>query len=135
MKDYQIIQEMYHKINSKYGDDLNKVDLIFRDKDIYSDICDYIEKDPEEVGWVYPAKSYIVAICYAQWISMDFSEDFYELLDSEDLLYGNDPYFVRYSDDKELYDKTIEKFGRDLPNKGVIPHIRKFYKEEFMITD
>jgi hypothetical protein len=132
MKDWQIIQEMYHKLNSEHGDDLNQVDVVFRENSLLSDIRDYIKLPPEVTGWVYPAKSYVVGICYASWISTDFNEDFYDLLDDETLLFGNDQHFATYSENKEVYDKIIEEFGLPLPNTGVVPHIRKFYLKEFM---
>lgn len=133
LSDWKIRQEMYHRMNSDYGDDLTKVDIIYRDSDIISDVIDYIELPPEEVGWVYPAKSYIVGICYAHWISQDFNEDFYELLNDEMLLYNNDPYFVTYSSGREIYDKILEKYTQSLPETGVIGHIRGYYEKELMI--
>ena len=132
MKDWQIIQEMYHKLNSEHGDDLNQVDVVFRVNSLANDVRDYIKLPPEVTGWVYPAKSYVVAICYAHWIAVDFNEDFYDLLDDETLLFGNDPHFAIYSESKEVYDEIIEEFGLPLPNTGVVPHIRKFYLKEFM---
>ena len=64
--------------------------------------------------WIYPAKSYAVAICYANWLSQDFKEPFFDLLDDKDLLYGNDPYFKRYSEDpKQTYIDILNKINLD----------------------
>ena len=133
MQDWQIRQDMYHKLNSDYSDDLGKVDIIYRTDQLDKDISDYITLPPEEMGWVYPAKSYIVALCYAQWLSEDFSEDLYDLLNYKNLLYNNDPYYKTFDQDQETYKKTIDTFGLPLPNTGVIPHIREYYLKEFLI--
>lgn len=133
MQDWQIRQDMYHKLNSDYSDDLGKVDIIYRTDQLDKDISDYITLPPEEMGWVYPAKSYIVALCYAQWLSEDFSEDLYDLLNYKSLLYNNDPYYKTFDQDQETYKKIIDTFGLPLPNTGVIPHIREYYLKEFLI--
>lgn len=133
MRDWQIRQDMYHKLNSDYSDDLGKVDIIYRTDQLDKDISDYITLPPEEMGWVYPAKSYIVALCYAQWLSEDFSEDLYDLLNYKSLLYNNDPYYKTFDQDQETYKKIIDTFGLPLPNTGVIPHIREYYLKEFLI--
>ncbi len=133
MRDWQIRQDMYHKLNTDYSDDLGKVDIIYRTDQLDKDISDYITLPPEEMGWVYPAKSYIVALCYAQWLSEDFSEDLYDLLNYKSLLYNNDPYYKTFDQDQETYKKIIDTFGLPLPNTGVIPHIREYYLKEFLI--
>jgi hypothetical protein len=86
----------------------------------------------KEIGWIYPSKSYVVAICYAKWLSEDFGEDFYELLNDEELLAGNDPYFVTYKKSKDLYDEIINNIENFDENRGVIPDIRKYYEEEIL---
>jgi len=135
MQDWQIRQEMYHKLSSELTDNLNEVDVIYRTNQLDKDISDYITLPPEEMGWVYPAKSYVVAVCYAQWLSEDFDEDLYTLLNHKSLLYNNDPYFKEYNKDKETYNKLIKTFGLPLPNTGVIPHIREYYLKEFLFKD
>jgi len=133
MKDWKIRQEMYHRLSSDLSDDLNSKDIIYRDHRILKDIDDYIMLPKEETGWVYPAKSYVVAVYYAYWLSLDFGEDFYELLDDESLLYNNDPHFVKYSDDPIIYNLFIENLGQPYPESGVIPDIRNYYIKEFLI--
>jgi len=135
MRDWKIRQEMYHRLEQDYSDDLNDVDIVYRTTQLSKDIEDYIKLSPEEMGWVYPAKSYVVAVCYAYWLSKDFNEDFYDLLNDEDLLYKNDPHFVPYHKHKEIYDKLISTFELPLPQTGVVPHIRAYYLSEFMIDE
>ena len=55
----------------------------------------------------YPSKSYCVAIIYAHLIAFYFHESFWELLADEDLLNGNDDYFVPYNQNKEIYDEIL----------------------------
>jgi hypothetical protein len=67
-------------MNDDFGDDLSDKDIQYRYDTIVGDCVDYVTKPKEDTGWMYPAKSYVVALCYAQWISEDFDEDFNELL-------------------------------------------------------
>ncbi len=134
VKDYKIRQDIWHKLNPETDDDLSNFDIQYRVGSIFEDCIDYIEKPSSETGWMYPAKSYIVGIAYAYWLSKDFGEDFYELLNDPDLLYNNDPYFVPYHTDHETYDKIIEHIGL-IPMTGIIPDVYEYYKSEFMISD
>jgi hypothetical protein len=130
MKDWKIKQELYHRLNVVHEDDLSKVNIEKSDDIIDNAIRYFNERD---VGWIYPAKSYAVAICYAWWLAQDFGEDFVELLDDKDLLYGNDPYFRPYSTQKEIYNAITDKVLPIDENKGMVPDIKKWYKAEFML--
>lgn len=130
MKDWKIKQELYHRLNVVHEDDLSKVQIEKSDDIINNAIRYFNEKD---VGWIYPAKSYAVAICYAWWLTADFNEDFYELLNDKDLLYRNDPYFRPYSASKEEYNAILDKVLPIDEDKGMVPDIKKWYKAEFML--
>jgi len=130
MKDWKIKQELYHRLNREHKDDLKDV-VIIKSPDVIDNAIKYfIEKD---LGWVYPAKSYAVAICYAWWLSLDFKEDFYDLLNDKDLLYGNDPYFRPYSASKDEYNAILDKVLPIDESKGMVPDIKKWYTAEFML--
>lgn len=131
LKEWKIRQILSHQLEGDRPDDLNQVDIEYRPDTVYQDSLDYVRT--EGMGWVYPAKSYIVGIAYAYWLSLDFGEDMYEVLDDPDLLFNNDPYFIRYTEDKELYDSLIKELGLPFPNTGVVPHIRSYYLKEFML--
>ena len=73
MKDWKIKQELYHRLNVVHEDDLSKVN-IEKTENVVEDALRYFEE--RDVGWLYPSKSYVVAICYAWWLSHDFKEDF-----------------------------------------------------------
>ena len=115
---------------NRYSDDLNDVDITIVDKE---DIADAAIRHFEEYvdEWIYPAKSYVVAICYATWIAQDFNEDFHDLLNDPELLAGNDPYFVPYEEDKYTYDLIIEAIG-EFDMTGMVPDIYEYYKEEIL---
>lgn len=127
MKEWKIKQEIYHRLNKNFDDDLNKVDITIS-KNIKQDALNYFIKDVKE--WIYPSKSYVVAFCYAYWISVDYNENMKDLLNDELLLAGNDPYYKIYNDDKETYDYLFEKIQFPIAMKGIIPDIRKYYDEE-----
>ena len=129
MKEWKVRQEVYHRLNEEHGDDLNCVEIEIVDDVVASAIRYFTET---EVGWLYPSKSYVVAILYAKWLHEEFSEDFITALDDPDLLYGNDPYFVTYSQDKENYIKIIAALPNSMDG-GMIPHIRNYFEKEFML--
>jgi hypothetical protein len=129
MKDWKVKQEIFHRLNNKYEDDLNDKDIELN-TDIVENAVKYFTTT--ELGWVYPAKSYVVGICYAKWISELYSENFYEILNDEDLLYGNDPYFIPYNQNKKDYDAIIKIVGLNFDeNIGIIPDIKEYFIKEF----
>jgi hypothetical protein len=130
MKDWKIKQELYHRLNVVHEDDLSKVN-IQKTNNVVDDAIRYFNE--RDIGWIYPSKSYVVAICYAWWLSHDFQEDFADLLNDKDLLYGNDPYFKPYSEDKDTYNAIIDKVLPINETKGMVPDIKKWYTAEFML--
>jgi len=126
MKDWKARQAAFHHANKKYKDDLNDEEIVHSD-DIVDDVLMHFAQYVDE--WIYPAKSYVVGICYAKWLEQDFGEDFYEVLNDPDLLFGNDPYFVPYSEDENVYDAILKEldFNEDL---GMVPDIYEYYREE-----
>lgn len=128
MKDWKARQAAFHATSKDFKDDLNEVDIVISE-DIVADAVMHFEEKVDE--WIYPSKSYVVAICYAKWLEQDFNEDFYEVLDDPDLLFGNDPYFVPYSDDEGTYNAILEEIYFD-ENSGMVPDIYEYYKEEML---
>jgi len=131
MKTWKIQQEIYHKLNQLHDDDLSLHDVKL-DSEIIKNAILYFKTT--DLGWVYPAKSYVVGICYAKWLNQYFTEDFYESLNDPDLLFGNDPYFVPYEKDKDTYDIILNIVSFDFDETlGIIPDIKKYFIEEFLI--
>ena len=129
MKEWKLKQEVYHRLNPTHKDTLNdkEIYLIWEDNDI---ILNAKRHWVEQVDrFIYPAKSYCVAICYAKWIERDYGDNFYDLLNDKDLLYGNDPYFEIYKGKEHICDPIIEAFPKD-EQLGMIPDIRDYYEKE-----
>lgn len=129
MKIWKVQQEIYHRLNKSFKDDLNKVSII-DSSDVVNDAVMHFKERVDE--WIYPAKSYFVAICYAQWISEDYDENFYSLLKDPMLLYGNDPYFIPYDQDATTYDEIIKQIPF-IEMTGMVPDVREYYEAEFGI--
>lgn len=127
MQEWKIKQDIYHRLNKDHKDDLNNVEIVISDNIKIDALKHFFEKVDE---WIYPAKSYVVAYCYAYWISVDFNEDFWQLLNDPDLLYGNDPYFKTYDEDPETYDFLFDNIDWPIPMKGMIPDIKEYYDAE-----
>ncbi len=116
MKEWQIRQQLFHQIyqGMDLGDDLSEEEIIeeFESEKIIQRALSYPIKQTKEL--YYPGKAYAIGIIFAKLIEHHFNEDFYECLNNENLLYGNDPYFKKYEDDKDTYDKIIENFPFDI---------------------
>lgn len=130
--EWKIRQEVYHRLNTDFTDDLNDKEIIIS-QDIVGDAVRYFYE--RDIGWIYPAKSYMVGICYAKWLSEEFGGDVLEYLNDPELLYGNDPYFLPYNDDKETYDSILSKIqGWNFnPSLGMCPDVKEYFTEEFQL--
>ena len=132
MDEWKLRQEIYHRLNTEHTDDLNDKAVVFTNNVVEDAIRYFNERD---IGWIYPSKSYMVGICYAKWLSEEFGGDPLEYLNDPDLLYGNDPYFVTYNEDKETYDSILDKilgwkFNSTL---GMCPDVKNYFIEEFQL--
>lgn len=129
MQDWKINQEIYHRLQTIHSDDLNSVDIVYSDNVKEDALRHFFEKVDE---WIYPSKSYVVAFCYAYWISRDFGEDFWQLLNDPDLLYGNDPYYKTFNESPEVYDYLFDNVDWPIPMQGMVPDIYEYYKDEIL---
>jgi GR25 family glycosyltransferase involved in LPS biosynthesis len=132
MKEWKVRQEMYHRLNHEFEDDLNKVEIVIS-KNIKEDAARHFFEYVNE--WIYPSKSYAVAFCYAYWISQDFGDDFWELLKDPMLLAGNDPYYKTIDEDPEVYDYLFDVVDWPIQMQGMVPDIYKYYREEMMLDE
>jgi len=107
-------------------------------EDIVNDALNYAIIHTDEM--YYPGKSYMIAIQYAAWIQDHFGGELVDLLDSPFLL-PDDPYFVRYSESKEIYDKIlnfVDKYGQGVNIPENLPYLQKTYEyflQEFMLDE
>jgi len=127
MQEWKIKQEIYHRLHTDHSDDLNAVDIVITENTVDDAVKHFYERVDQ---WIYPAKSYFVAICYAHWISQDFGDDFYELLNDPMLLAGNDPYFTTYNNDEETYNRIISQIKFPIPMTGMTLDVRQYYDAE-----
>lgn len=134
MNDWKIRQEIYHRLNNNFRDDLSDK-TIELSSDVVTDAVRYFKE--KDVGWIYPAKSYMVGICYAKWLAKEFGGISEEYLDDPNLLYGNDPYFVEYSRDPASYHAILKVIGgwNFDETQGMVPDVREYFEEEFMLDE
>ena len=134
MTEWKIRQEIYHRLKKDYDDDLSKYEIEFTKDIVNQSIRYFYERD---IGWIYPAKSYMVAICYARWLSEEFGKDPINYLNDPELLYNNDPYFIPYDEDSNTYCRILEEIGgwNFSENLGMVPDVRQYFNEEFMLND
>lgn len=132
MEDWKIRQELYHRLNTVHDDDLNDKNIEITDSIVVDAVRYFTEKD---IGWIYPSKSYMVAICYARWLSEEFGGNPIDYLNDIDLLFGNDPYFTIYDEDAVTYNQILDCIGgwKFDQTKGMVPDVKKYFIEEFMI--
>lgn len=131
MQDWKIKQELYHRMNQIHSDDLNDKEIMLSN-DIVDNAIRYFKET--NIGWIYPAKSYMVGICYARWLSEEYGGHPLDYLEDAELLYGNDPYFVQYSTDPASYHKILNSIGGwEFDEIGMVPDVKEYYKAEFMI--
>ena len=128
MEKWKVKQIIFHQLNDTFDDDLADKTVIIDDDIITNAVQCFNDKD---IGFVYPAKSYMVAICYAKWLAEDYGGVKLAYLNDPDLLYGNDPYFKPYSEDKRKYDLILDIVSWDFDEtKGLVPDVRKYYEAE-----
>lgn len=133
-EDWKIRQEIYHRLHTEHSDDLNTKDVTMSD-DIVNNAVKYFNET--NIGWIYPAKSYMVGICYSKWLAKHFGGRPVEYLEDPNLLYGNDPYFVQYSTDPRSYHLILNEIGGwDFDEtKGMVPDVYEYFVEEFMLNE
>lgn len=130
MQEWKIRQEIYHRLNPVHDDDLKNFNVEISDN-IIENAIRYFKTD--NIGWIWPAKSYMVGICYSRWLSEIYGDSPFTYLEDPELLYDNDPYFVTYSSDPETYHKILNEIGGwNFDNSaGVVPQVRRYFDLEF----
>ncbi len=133
MNEWKIRQEIYHRLNTEYDDDLKTKDVIMSKNVVDNAIRYFYDRN---IGWIYPSKSYMVAICYSRWLEHYFGGDAYDYLNDPELLYGNDPYFVEYSRDPKTYHQILETVTWEFDeNIGMVSDVKEYFLKEFLIDE
>jgi|GEM_PF-2093174 hypothetical protein len=142
MKEWHIRHKIFHQVfkDVDLGDDLSNETIIeeFNDSDIIKRALEYPVYQTKEL--YYPGKSYSVAIIFAKLLESNFDEDFYCALDDQLLLFENDPYFKRYSEAKDVYDKIIEDYPWQLFHGGESTSLNfkktcEYFYKEFLLHE
>ena len=105
MKEWENKTKLYHRLNPKHDDDLKNVKMEIS-RNTVADALRYFNES--NVGWIYPSKVMLLVFVMRGGLLKTLKEDFYDLLNDPNLLYGNDPYFIPYSEDPDTYNKIIE---------------------------
>lgn len=131
MEEWKVRQEVYHRLNPVHDDDLFDKEITMSLDIVGNAVRYFTERD---VGWIYPAKSYMVAICYARWMAKDFGGRAIDYLDDDDLLYHNDPYHLPYSSDAKTYIQILHLIGGWQFNEelGMVPDVKQYYLKEML---
>jgi len=139
MEEWKARQRTYHRqMDAKFDDLISDKDCYIKENqdewDLCADIVDYFF-EPSTI-LIYPAKSYAVALIYAQLLTEHFDVEFYTVLNDPDLLYGNDKFFVPYKKAKDVYDTVLTHIRLDFdnPTPQVLATIDYFNKELFITT-
>jgi hypothetical protein len=105
-KEWKMWQQVYNSLVTDHSDDRKYHKLEYSSEKVENAFFYLNEK--ADYG-IYPAKSRIIAIIYATMLEKVYGEDFYEVLNDPDLLYGQDDFFVPYLEDMDTYDAIIER--------------------------
>lgn len=132
MNDWKIRQELYHRINREHDDDLNNFTIELTDNIVENAVKYFTDRN---LGWVYPSKSYMVAICYSRWLSRFFGDIPENYLNDPSLLYNNDFYFVEYTKDPDTYHSILNAInGWNFDESaGMIPDVYSYFIKEFLL--
>lgn len=136
MKEWKVRQHLYHR-TAEITDVHPFVDL--STDAIVDDVVEYFTIEQGK-RLVYPAKSYAVALIYATLLEQHFGEDFFEALSDPLLLYGNDRWFVPYTQARDVYDSVLLRVPREiLASIETCPYSQvratvAYFKQEFLVT-
>ena len=136
MEEWKVRQETYHRLNDLDDLLINKSPIVREnpdDRQIINDVVHYFTKPLDAL--IYPAKSYAVGLIYASLLVKYFGEDFYTVLNDPNLLYDNDPFFVPYKKDKQIYDAVLSHIDLSFTNPTQQVKITiRYFLEEFYIS-
>ena len=116
MKEYTYRRTVFYQLhaNHDWQDDHDNFDIKIRpdNSNVVEDAVSYLKTGEPHTH--FPGAARAVAVAAAYLVAENFNENFYDVLNDKNLMHDNDPYFLPYSEDKETYDKIIEKVGNDI---------------------
>lgn len=121
--------------NKLYNYSDNNLDFVIlndqTDDQIISQVLSFFENGSE---LVYPAKYIFCNIIYSHYLAKYFNLDFYNQLSDSNTL-SDSPMYYFYDDHKNVYDEVLNKVYDRLEQYESINKTRKYFKQEFLITD
>ncbi len=133
LAEWKIHQELYHRLTPEHMDVIPEDDIGEMDRDEMMRTALAMANGKEHRS-LWPAKSYLVAFLYATWLEDAYGGSWKEYLDDTELLYGNDPYFVSYSEDTNFYD-FMNVHCVTTYDSPVNKDIRKYFELEMLGED
>jgi len=137
LKEYTFRRHTFYSFrgHESFEDEHKNFEIKMRDDSVVEDAIDYFLDGTSYLN--FPGAARAVAIATADFISREFGEDFYEVLDDSFLMHGIDPYFKRYCEDKEVYDSILSKLSRENINwnseRMAITH--RLIREEYLLDE
>ena len=121
MRDIAYMNNIWDDVNLKSIEDLSNVS---------SQVINFFKSESQ---LIYPAKSFFVAIVYAACFEKFFNEDFYKMLNDDELL-PDDKYFVPYHKAKETYDNIFSVINcNEVLSYVSTQKTVEYFKKEFLL--
>ncbi len=112
MKEWKLRQQIFSRIFSdkNLGDNLDEQVIIeeFDQESILKRALEYPFSNNAICH--YPGKSFAIAIIFSLLLEKHFGDSRFSYLSDPNLFMGEDPYFIPYTDSRDLYDKILESF-------------------------
>lgn len=103
----------------------------YDDESLIRTVVDMFEHGSE---LIFPPKFIFVNIVYSYYLNKYFGLSFYQMIDTEDLLFDS-PAKILYSDNKYVYDQILSKVLDRIESFESINKTRKYFKLEYLIDD
>lgn len=135
MKEYEYRKTVFYQLNSHrdFEDSHKNFNYIINTNTTVDDAVKYLIDGSAYLS--FPGAARAVAIAAGVFIAQNFKEEFHQILDNKNLMHGNDPYFKRYSEDKNTYDRVLKIVGIDSINWTSYRMMitTRLLKEEYML--
>lgn len=137
MKEYEYRRNVFYGIHGHedFEDEHSNFNYTIENDSVVEDGVTYLLDGTSYLR--FPGAARAVAIAVADIISREFNEDFYEVLNDKSLMHFNDPFFKTYNEDKEVYDKILNKIPRNsiVWNSHRMGITERLIRQEYMLDE
>lgn len=136
MREYEYRRTVFYQTRDGFSfpDEHKNFNITVDQETIVQNAVNYLVHGTDYL--LFPGAARAVAIAAADFISREFNEDFFDVLNDPNLMHGNDPYFVPYEKDKETYDEIIKavngKINWDSHRMGITLSL---LQQEYMLDE